>query len=84
MDFDDDDLYGQDEPRTSNSVGQDGHPSGAMKMEDLEEGEEEGEEVEGEDSDDVSLSRHVSCSANINRRTTSILSPIQSKLPKLN
>ncbi|KAF7502418.1 hypothetical protein GJ744_005837 [Endocarpon pusillum] len=52
MDSDDDDLYGQDEPKISNGVGQDGHPSGTVKMEDLEEGEEEGEEVEGEDSDD--------------------------------
>lgn len=66
MDSDDDDLYGQDEPTTSNGVGQDSHPSGAMKMEDLEEGEEEGEEVEVEDSDDVSLSRHVAGSADIN------------------
>ncbi len=65
MDSDDDDLYGQDESKTSNGFGQDGHPSGAMKMEDLEEGEEEGEEVEGEDSDDVSLPRHVACPADI-------------------
>ena len=66
MDSDDDDLYGQDEPKISNGIGQDGHASGTVKMEDLEEGEEEGEEVEGEDSDDVSSSRHVAYSADIN------------------
>jgi hypothetical protein len=53
MDSDDDDLYGQDDPNTSNGVPQDDHPAGESKTDDLEEGEEEGEEVEGEDSDDV-------------------------------
>lgn len=54
MESDDDDLYGQDDQNTSREVPQDGHPSGEVKMEDLEEGEEEGEELEDEDSDDVS------------------------------
>lgn len=53
MDSDDDDLYGQDDPNASNGVAEDGHAPGELKTEDLEEGEEEGEEVEGEDSDDV-------------------------------
>jgi hypothetical protein len=53
MDSDDDDLYGQDDPSTTNGVAQDDHAAGDSKIDDLEEGEEEGEEVEGEDSDDV-------------------------------
>ena len=65
MDSDEDDLYGQDEPNPSPAVGQDSHPSGTLKIEDLEEGEEEGEEVEGEDSDDVGLLQHMACFADV-------------------
>jgi hypothetical protein len=52
MDSDDDDLYGQDDHDETNGALREGHTSGEVKMEDLEEGEE-GEEVEDEDSDDV-------------------------------
>lgn len=57
MESDDDDLYGQDDPITTNGVLKDDQPLGELKMEDLEEGEEVGEEVEDEDSDDVSSNR---------------------------
>jgi hypothetical protein len=57
MESDDDDLYGQDDQDISNGMRQDGAPSGELKPTDLEEGEEEGEEVEDEDSDDVSCHR---------------------------
>jgi hypothetical protein len=57
MDSDDDDLYGQDES-TLNGVAQDDQVAGDSKIDELEEGEEDGEEVEGEDSDDVGQVTH--------------------------
>jgi hypothetical protein len=57
MDSDDDDLYGQDES-TLNGVAQDDQVAGDSKIDELEEGEEDGEQVEGEDSDDVGQVTH--------------------------
>jgi hypothetical protein len=57
MDSDDDDLYGQDES-TLNGVAQDDQVAGDSKIDELEEGEEDGEEIEGEDSDDVGQVTH--------------------------
>jgi hypothetical protein len=80
MESDEDDLYGQDDHNTSNGAPQDGRQYGEVKMEDLEEGEEEGEELEDEGSDDVGLARNKTFAADLDPRTTSFSSPTRKML----
>jgi hypothetical protein len=80
MDSDEDDLYGQDDHNASNGAPQDGRQSDEVKMEDLEEGEEEGEELEDEGSDDVGLTRNKTFAADLDLRTTSFSSPTRKML----